>query len=68
METHIFDTREALIFKVKTLSSEPESLSTKDIERFVQIIVEFAVKYHILYCDQRPSYEVRQQGIQRRMR
>ena len=57
--THLFDTRRQLELKVKTLSSEPERLSSKDIERLVSIICEYAVKYRVLYSDQRDRYQAR---------
>ena len=66
--THLFDTRRQLELKVKTLSSEPERLSTKDIERLVSIICEYAVKYRVLYSDQRERYRARQNYQMRRMR
>ena len=66
--THLFDTRRQLELKVKTLSSEPERLSAKDIERLVSIICEYAVKYRVLYSDQRDRYRARQNYQNRRMR
>ena len=54
--------------KVKTLSSEPDKLSQKDIERLVSIVCDYASKYHILYADQRRTYQGRQNHVQRRMR
>ena len=49
--THLFDSRQALTIKVKTLSNEPDRLSTKDIERLVSIICEYSTKYHVLFAD-----------------
>ena len=68
LQTHLFDTRRSLELKVKTLSSEPERLSSKDVERLVAIICEYASKYRVLYQDQRERYQARQNYIQTRMR
>ena len=59
MLTHLFDTRNSLTLKVQTLSSDPDRLSQKDVERLVQIICDYAVKYHVLYADQRGAYHAR---------
>ena len=68
MLAHLFDTRNSLILKVQTLSSDPDRLSQKDVERLVQIICDYSVKYHVLYADQHGAYHARQNYIQRRMR
>ena len=51
MLTHLFDTRNSLTLKVHSLSSNPDKLSQKDVERLVQIICDYSVKYHVLFAD-----------------